>query len=179
MLGALYYLINGDPCKTLEEDIEKLKSLGLVTKDNRLTERGRELLQQLLTKPIFLRGKVVSGDGEGRYYLSLKGYRQQFREKLGFDPYPGTLNVLLNPDSMEKKAMLAYRKPIVLKGFTEGGKRYGEVLAFPARVRGLEAALVVPLKTHHPPEIIEIVSPFELRKILGLKDGDIIEVIVY
>jgi len=179
VLGALYYLINGDPCKALKEEVEKLRSLGLVTEDNKLTGKGREVLQQLLTKPISLTGKVVSGDGEGRYYLSLKGYRQQFKEKLGFDPYPGTLNVLLDPESMEKKAMLAYRKPIVLKGFTEGGKRYGEVLAFPARVRGLEAALVVPLKTHHPPEIIEVVSPFELRKNLGLADGDVIEVVVY
>ncbi|MFA4936532.1 MAG: DUF120 domain-containing protein, partial [Candidatus Methanoperedens sp.] len=40
-----------------------------------------------------LSGKVITGLGEGQYYISLEGYRTQFREKLGFDPYPGTLNI--------------------------------------------------------------------------------------
>jgi len=178
LLAALYYLLNGEPCKALEEDLKKLRSLGLVS-GKELTPKGREVLQQLMTKPIFLKGKVVSGDGEGRYYLSLEGYRRQVREKLGFDPYPGTLNVLLDPPSAEAKSLLTFRKPIVLKGFTMDGKKFGEVLAYPARVRGLEAALIIPVKTHHPPEIIEVISPYELRRELGLKDGDVVEVMVY
>src|SRR5918994_4141036 len=40
-------------------------------------------------------GNVISGMGEGAYYMSLEGYRRQFREKLGYEPYPGTLNVRL------------------------------------------------------------------------------------
>ena len=40
-------------------------------------------------------GIVVSGMGEGAYYMALEGYRKQFKEKLGFEPYPGTLNVKL------------------------------------------------------------------------------------
>ncbi len=178
MLEALALLLKGDPHKVLEEELRELESLGLV-KDGILTTKGKELIMNIITKPLVLEGKVVSGDGEGRYYLSLKGYREQVREKLGFDPYPGTLNVLLTPESVERKSLLALRKPIVLKGFTEGGKRYGEVLAFPATVEGLEAALIIPVKTHHPPEIIEVISPHMLRKTLGLKDGDVVKVVVY
>ena len=44
---------------------------------------------------IEFRRKIVSGMGEGAYYMSLKGYRNQFIEKLGYEPYPGTLNVKL------------------------------------------------------------------------------------
>ncbi|ABU81729.1 DUF120 domain-containing protein [Ignicoccus hospitalis] len=179
MLAALYYVLKGDPYKALKEDLESLKKAKLLTEDLRITEKGMELIQQLISKPISLKGKVVSGDGEGRYYLSLEGYRRQVREKLGFDPFPGTLNVLLDPTSTEKKSTLMFKRPIILKGFTENGKRYGEVLAFPARVSGVEAALVIPLKTHHPPEIIELISPVELRKALKLKDGDEVEVLVY
>ncbi|MHB8352742.1 MAG: DUF120 domain-containing protein, partial [Thermoplasmata archaeon] len=36
-------------------------------------------------------GIVVSGLGEGRYYLSRPGYLVQFAERLGYTPYPGTL----------------------------------------------------------------------------------------
>src|SRR5574337_1213272 len=49
----------------------------------------------------FLSGKVITGLGEGQYYISLDGYRMQFIEKLGFDPYPGTLNIRLDPPSIE------------------------------------------------------------------------------
>jgi riboflavin kinase len=42
-----------------------------------------------------LRGRVVSGLGEGQHYISRQGYLKQFREKLGFEPFPGTLNIKL------------------------------------------------------------------------------------
>ena len=43
-----------------------------------------------------LKGKIVSGMGEGAYYMSLKGYTKQFKSILGYIPFPGTLNVKLN-----------------------------------------------------------------------------------
>ena len=178
MLASLLLVYRGEPCEVLEEDLKKLETLGLV-KGKDITAKGKELVEQILTKPLTLKGKVVSGDGEGRYYLSLKGYREQVKRKLGFDPFPGTLNVLLDPESSEKKALLALRRAIVLEGFTEGGRRYGEVLCYPARVMGLEGAVIIPLKTHHPPEIIEVISPHNLREKLKLKDGDPVEVTVY
>ena len=43
-----------------------------------------------------LKGTVISGMGEGAYYMALKGYTKQFKSKIGFVPFPGTLNVKLN-----------------------------------------------------------------------------------
>ncbi|KUO93898.1 MAG: riboflavin kinase, partial [Caldivirga sp. JCHS_4] len=69
-----------------------------------LSERGSALLRSLMDLmesllgrniTIVLRGVVTTGLGEGGYYMSLEGYRRQFTSKLGFDPYPGTLNVRL------------------------------------------------------------------------------------
>ncbi len=178
ILASLIMAYRGDPYKVLEEDLKELEALGLV-KGKELTSKGKELIEQMLVKPIKFSGKVVSGDGEGKYYLSLKGYREQVKKKLGLDPFPGTLNVLLDSESVERKALLALRRAIVLEGFTEGERRYGEVLCYPARIMGLEGAVIVPLKTHHPPEIIEVISQHNLRKELNLKDGDKVEVIVY
>ena len=138
------------------------------------------LAKGLLDVPVLLKGIVVSGSGEGKYFLSLEGYRRQIKEKLGFDPYPGTLNVLLDDESAERKVLLALRKPIMIEGFTENGRRYGEVLAFPARVGKVwPSALIIPTRTHHPPSIAEIIAPVNLRKELNLENGDEVVIKVY
>ena len=41
-------------------------------------------------------GTLFSGLGEGAYYISLPGYKKQFISKLGFKPYPGTLNLKIS-----------------------------------------------------------------------------------
>ena len=43
-----------------------------------------------------LNGVVISGLGEGAYYMALNGYTKQFKTKIGYIPFPGTLNVKLN-----------------------------------------------------------------------------------
>ena len=43
-----------------------------------------------------LNGSVISGLGEGAYYMALSGYTKQFKVKIGYIPFPGTLNIKLN-----------------------------------------------------------------------------------
>ena len=40
-----------------------------------------------------IKGTLISGMGEGAYYMGLKGYTKQFKSKIGYIPFPGTLNV--------------------------------------------------------------------------------------
>jgi CTP-dependent riboflavin kinase len=42
-----------------------------------------------------IRGRVVSGEGRGRHFSRLAWARRQFIDKLGIDPYPGTLNLIV------------------------------------------------------------------------------------
>ena len=37
----------------------------------------------------------VSGMSEGAYYMSLKGHARQFVKRIGYVPFPGTLNAKL------------------------------------------------------------------------------------
>ncbi|ALU11346.1 riboflavin kinase [Ignicoccus islandicus DSM 13165] len=180
LLGLLlYYLSNGNPCDLMNDISERLRKLGLID-ENGISRIAEGLVKELLSKKVSLKGIVVSGSGEGRYFLSLEGYRSQIRNRLGFDPYPGTLNVLLDPESMERKFLLLTRPPIILKGFRKDDRTFGEVLAYPARINGLwPAALVIPLRTHHPPSIIEIISPYKLREKLELKNGDYVAIEIY
>ena len=56
------------------------------------------LLSKLISKSpnsLTITGTITSGMGEGAYYMSMKGYTKQFKSKLGYVPYPGTLNVQL------------------------------------------------------------------------------------
>jgi riboflavin kinase, archaea type len=119
----------------------------------------------------FMRGKIASGLGQAQYFLTREGYSRQFVEKLGFVPFPGTLNVLLDePFPAEQQA-------IRIEGFAEEGKSFGECKCYRIKLNGIEAAVVRPERSRYPPELIEIIAPMKLRA-LGLEDGDPVEVIL-
>ncbi len=125
-----------------------------------------------------VRGKVISGKGEGKYYMSLEPYQVKFKEVLGYVPYPGTLNVKLdnqinlNLDSMKK-----------IDDFEYKGKKYYGVYLLPINLISKDilvkpCALIMPIKSDHPKNVVEIVSSLKLRKILSLKDGDKVLLII-
>jgi riboflavin kinase len=121
-----------------------------------------------------LRGKIITGLGEGQYYISLEGYRTQFIEKLGFDPYPGTLNVRLDANSIDIRKKIA--QSIRISGFTDQNRTFGKGSCFRVRISDIEGAVITPERTHYPEDIIEIIAPVNLRKHLELKDGNNINV---
>lgn len=124
-----------------------------------------------------LEGTVVSGVGDGGYYISQKNYSRQFKQKLGFAPFPGTLNLRLHgaADVAERMKMLA-AGGIRISGFSEGGRAFGAASCFPATLvaKGgrAEGAVIVPERSHYGTDIVEFVSPKNLKKALSLRDGD-------
>jgi riboflavin kinase len=153
-----------------------------------ITEEGEKLLYREYldykrifegVEEIFIRGRVMSGVGEGRYYVSLEGYRKQFKEKLGFDPYPGTLNLKLPKEQAYLRRRIDEEEGIMIHGFRTEDRTFGEVKAFRCRVADFEGAIVLPQRTHYPKDVLEVISPVKLREKLNLKDGDFIEVEVF
>ncbi|HMK45225.1 MAG TPA: DUF120 domain-containing protein [Methanocella sp.] len=118
-----------------------------------------------------LKGKVTTGLGEGEYYISLDGYRQQFREKLDFDPYPGTLNIRLTEPFTPSE-----HEAIKIDGFQGENRTFGGCKCYPVSIMGVGGAIIRPDRTSYPPNLIEIIAPIKLRHSLGLKDGDEVEV---
>jgi riboflavin kinase len=116
-----------------------------------------------------LSGKVITGLGEGQYYISLDGYRTQFKEKLGFDPYPGTLNIKLDTQSIEVRKKII--QSIRITGFTDHNRTFGKGSCFMVRISDIQGAVITPERTHYPEDIIEIIAPVNLRNYLALKDG--------
>lgn len=114
-----------------------------------------------------LRGRVVSGLGEGQHFISREGYLKQFREKLGFEPFPGTLNIKLDcpfdPTS---------RPAIKIEGFQDEGRAFGKCSCYRVKVKEIKAVIVRPERSGHSPDLVEVIAPFSLRSSLGLADGD-------
>jgi len=117
---------------------------------------------------ITLRGRVFSGVGEGRVFTTLGWARRQFRDKIGFQPYPGTLNIRLSNDD-EKIRMLKSYKGIVIDppAGLFGGRCFKALIM--GRVYG---AVVIPDVPGYPRNILEIIAPISLREKFNLKDGD-------
>lgn len=120
-----------------------------------------------------IKGKVASGLGEGQYYIALEGYSSQFREKLGFEPFPGTLNLQL-PEPFAHAESDSAR----IEGFKDQSRTYGRCQCFPGKIGEIPCAIVRPERTSYPPRLVEIIAPANLRKTLGLKDGDEVEVVL-
>ena len=134
------------------------------------------MLQQSLdpsTSYIELRGTLVSGMGEGAYYMSLSGYTKQFKSKIGYVPFPGTLNVHLDKKVYQDTIkQFEEMDGITIKGFSDGKRSYGWVKCFNAKLNhSIECQLILLERTHHDPSIIELISRECIRKSGKLKDG--------
>ena len=125
-------------------------------------------------------GTLFTGLGEGGYYVSLAGYRRQFKRLLGFEPFPGTLNLTIGPGEIKMRKQLNFLDALELSGFRQGGRSYGPAKCFKAKVESeYDAGALIIERTHHGESVLEVVSPLDLRKTLSLKDGDQVCVTVY
>jgi riboflavin kinase, archaea type len=125
-------------------------------------------------------GTVVSGMGEGAYYMSLEGYRKQFKEKLGFEPYPGTLNVkLIDQIFMNARREIGRYPSVFISGFNDNMRTYGWVKCYKADInKGAinNAAALVLERTHYDDSMLEIIAPICLKEAIGIQNGDRISI---
>lgn len=119
-----------------------------------------------------LTGSVVSGLGEGKYYMSLEPYKAQFFSHLGFTPYPGTLNIRLSASSLPVRKKIDALEWTRIKGFSADGRTFGDARCIPCRMNNVSCAIVVPGRTHYPEDMIEVIAPVALRRQLGVEDSD-------
>lgn len=129
-----------------------------------------------------LDGKVVSGMGEGAYYMSLDGYQAQFSEKLGYKPYPGTLNLkLFSQSTISLRSIMEGYPSIFIRGFTDSFRSYGWVKCYPAILNNGaldKAAVIVLERTHYDKSILEVIAPVCIKETLGIRNGDDVKVFV-
>jgi riboflavin kinase len=148
----------------------------------RLTKKGYEQISDVFNllknsmdaiTAVELSGTLISGMGEGAYYMSLKGYTKQFKTKIGYIPFSGTLNVRLNKkEHIEAVRQLGNREGIKIDGFSDGKRTYGWVKCYPCTINDkIDCQLILLERTHHDYSIIELISEIDIRKKLDLQNG--------
>jgi riboflavin kinase len=177
--------------QTASRRLSELDKVGWITKERtlkgqgiRISKEGVEILKSIYgeLRSIFegelasidIEGIVFSGMRDGAYYVTREGYGKQFMEKLGFNPYPGTLNLKLKTGlQVQAKRILDAYPGIVIEGFEDGQRTFGPVKSFKTLINNkIEGAVLLIKRTHHSENVMEIISPVYLREKLGLKDGD-------
>jgi riboflavin kinase len=133
----------------------------------------RLLVEEEYLPSITMEGTVFTGLGEGAYYTSKEPYRKQFMEKLGFDPYPGTLNLKLTTDyDIKARSELEAYPGIVIEGFSGEERTFGVVKCYPAIIENtVKGALISATRSHYDATVLEIIAAVPLRRRLKLRDG--------
>lgn len=156
----------GFKVRVTEEGYDELNKLSMILKN--ALEGIRELE---------FKGVITKGMGEGAYYISLEGYRKQFIEKLGFDPYPGTLNIRLIDEAYKNaKSVLKMQPSIFIEGFSDGKRTYGWVKCYRAKIDSIDGAVLILERTHHDDSILEVIAPVKIVEKINADYGSVITV---
>ena len=122
-------------------------------------------------------GRLATGIGQGKHFTRLGWARAQFMDRLGIDPYPGTVNVIVDdPDSMPRWVRIK-REPGIRIDNPGNGPHDCDARCYPVTVAGeIKGAIVVPEVEGYPPAQVEIIASVGVRDALGIEDGDPVEV---
>ena len=148
-----------------------LAELDLVLQELKWHLEGKE------AETIIFEGEVVSGLFQGAYYISKEGYQRQIIHKLGFEAFPGTLNVKIKEEEYNKRQKLERGLSIRLEGFKDEERAFGAARVYPCIINDEEeGAMIVAERSSHDYSVMEIISPQYLRRKMELADGDKIKV---
>lgn len=179
--------------QTASRRLQRLEDAGLLDREIlgdgqrvAVTEDGERALQREYAdyRRIFerdagvsLSGVVTSGMGEGRHYITLPGYMEQFESRLGYEPFPGTLNVELAEESVRTRTELTALDGVDIDGWEDEERTFGPATCYAATLeregRTYDAVhIILPERTHHDEGQIELIAPDRLRDEFDLEDGD-------
>jgi len=122
-----------------------------------------------------LKGKIFSGMGVGKEYLSLEPYKRKIEEITGFRPFPGTLNLRCEKSSVEET--LEKSEASRIDSFEFEGEKYSGVNVYEAELKDLSVAILRMDVTDYGPEVVEIVAEENLREKFDLEDGEEISLV--
>jgi riboflavin kinase len=131
------------------------------------------------SEPLVLRGVLVDGAGEGRRFTALDWVRRRFRDLVGIDLYPGTVNLRVEAAG-DREALARLRAapgiPIPPEPGFCAATAYRVTIRRPGGGDTVPAAMVVPHVPGYPGDQVELVAAVHVRTALGLNSGDILSI---
>ena len=124
-----------------------------------------------------IKGRVVSGAKKAAFFTQLDWVLEQCLEKLGFKPFPGTLNIEILPESLLDTESIPGKKGIELIPPEQNGpidSTFCTAQVLPVSIKGIDGAIIIPEEKEkiHDKNIIEAIAPVNLKDALNIDDGD-------
>jgi HAD superfamily hydrolase (TIGR01509 family) len=126
-------------------------------------------------KPWSVVGRVVTGVGQGAGFSQLDWAKKQFMSLCGIDPYPGTLNIILE----DAENLAAWRTMKSQPGHPVRSEDPAacDATLYPVRLRdAIPGVVILPDVAGYADEQVEVVAAVSLREQLDLHDGDQLEI---
>jgi CTP-dependent riboflavin kinase len=122
-------------------------------------------------------GFVTHGLGDARHFIPLPGYLEQFKEKLGYEPFAGTLNIELTGESIPDREGIPSSNAIKIEGWQDGDQTYGPASCYPSVIEASGGSysnvhVIEPERSRHDENVIELIAPVKLRDELPCDDGE-------
>ena len=117
---------------------------------------------------------MVTGVGAAAEFTELPWAHEQFKEKLGFPPFPGTFNVRLTPSDVATWSRIRAQAGVEITPEAGACVSY----CYPVLVNGsVHGAVLSPEVPNYPADVVEILAETHLRSILGVADGDAVDLV--
>ncbi len=122
-----------------------------------------------------LAGRLTTGIGQGKHFTTLEWVRQQFMDKLGFDPFPGTINLIVGDSESMAVWIRLKATPGVRINHPGDGPHDCEARCYPVSIEGqIDGAIVLPEVEGYSPAQVEVTAAQVLREVFGIEDGDLL-----
>lgn len=118
-------------------------------------------------------GRLATGIGLGRHFTRLDWARRQFVDKLCIDPYPGTINLILDQPEQLSRWTTMKQEPAIRIDNPGDGPQDCDARCWLVTIEGrIAAAIVLPEVASYAPDTIELISAVAVRDALRICDGD-------
>jgi riboflavin kinase len=167
--------------KTIDDLLDQAvgKVLDLFQIDHNLFERwGSSKLKRSSKRKdwkIKIRGRIVEGLQVGSTFTQLPWVRKQFIQKLNIDPHPGTLNLEI-VDLKDSQNFWELKSTLGVEIIPEDPS-FCSAQCYPVLINGqLKGAIVFPRVEDYPENKMELIASQNIKEVLSVKGGDVLEV---
>ena len=128
--------------------------------------------------PRTIQGVIFSDLGQASKFMALNWVQESLRERLGFAPYPATLNVRPStPQDVRlweeiQREIAALPLAPLKSGFCSADLYLVSLTRLVGSKETLRGAVLLPAVVDYPKDKIEIVTQVRVKDALSVKDGD-------
>lgn len=118
---------------------------------------------------------MVEGLRVGSTFTQVPWVRKQFVRKLDIDPYPGTLNLeIVDPEDTRSFQELKSTSGVEI---VPEDPSFCIARCYPVLINGrLQGAIVFPEVEDYPENKMELIASRNIKEVLSVKGGDVLEV---